>query len=80
MSADNFICIIPGDKDSLGRVSAWFVSSGFMSYIEDPDSEEKYIKQVKESNLPYSSRESALVAAHDLAAKEPILEYGVFEL
>lgn len=87
MSADNFVGVIAGEKDSLGRVSAWYVSHGSMSNIEDPERELEWKDYVRANKLPYPTRESALAAAHDKLKKESEnyntlsgCEYGVIEL
>lgn len=87
MSDDSFIGVVSGESDSLGRVSSWYVADGMMPSIEDPEREATWKKRVRETNLPYSSRESALVAAHDRLKKESEnyntpggCEYGVLEL
>jgi hypothetical protein len=80
MSDDSFIGVISGDSDSLGRISAWYVASGMMPSLEDPESEEIF-KHKARLTLPFSSREAALVAAHDKLKGEIYPpEYGVVEI
>jgi hypothetical protein len=61
----------------------WYVAKGMMPNIEDPLAE-KIWKNSIENNTKYDNsfptREAALVAAHDLAKKTSILEYGVIEI
>jgi hypothetical protein len=82
ISSDNFIAVF-SSADNLGRPLRWYVGEGLMSSIENPKNEEVWKKHVINStsyNNSYPTRESALVAAHDLAKKTSILEYGVVEL
>lgn len=71
MSADNYYAVYPV-TDAAGTKYA--VCHGFMS-IEMEDC--MYRGQVY---ALYRTREEALVAAHDLAAKDYVVEYGVIEL
>lgn len=72
MSADNFIAVIrSGDR--------WYISHGFMSPLcEDGPTYVNLL--VASAQQERSTRADALVAAHDLAHKMPVLEYGVIEL
>lgn len=71
MSADNYYAVYPV-TDATGTKYA--VCHGFMSCeMEDC----MYRGQIY---ALYKTREKALVAAHDLAAKDYIVEYGVIEL
>ena len=79
MSDDSFIGVISGEKDSLGRVSAWYVAHGLIRYIENPEKETEWKKIIREKTLPFSSRTAALSAADSRARKENP-ERGVLEL
>lgn len=82
MSADNFVAVF-SSFDKLGRPLRWYVSEGIMSGIEDLVIEEGWRKSIinttPESDS-YPTREAAQVAAHDMANKTDILEYGVIEI
>jgi hypothetical protein len=82
MSADNFIAVF-SSFDSLGRPLRWYVAEGMMSNIMISINEEDWKKGVIANTIDeksFPTREAALVAAHDMAKKIDILEYGVIEL
>jgi hypothetical protein len=83
MSADNFIAVF-SEKDSLGRDMRWYVAEGMMPSIESDEDTEKWKNHIIEKHTnnrwDYPTRESALVAAHDMLKRKYIVEYGVIEI
>lgn len=81
MSSDNFIAVF-SSKDVLNRDLRWYVEEGMMASIEG-DKEDSWKKNVI-ANTPYDesypTRESALVAAHNMIKDIGICEYGVIEI
>jgi hypothetical protein len=88
MSSNTFIGVF-SSKDSLGRISRWYVAHCMMHNLKNPESEEKWKDHIIETTWEchsFPTRESALVAAHNLLKKEqenpycPTVEYGVIEI